>query len=326
MTVRLATASAQSHSPLESGASSTLTCALVNNMPDGAFDATERQYLSLLEEASGPNELEVRRYTMSGVPRGEHTSVRIGEEYLPLANLYLDAPDFLIVTGSNPIEAHLQDELYWDDLFELLTWSRSRVRSTLLSCLSAHAALTVYDDIARVRLPTKCTGVFSQDVDVAHPLTAGLDPEIELPHSRWNSVPREALELAGYAVVVQSETTGWGIAAREEDGHQLVLVQGHPEYDPSSLLREYRRDASRYVHHERDDLPYLPYHCVSEEDWKPLERTHNEILDGARDPLLIDHYPFDEVAARAPWPWRSMATRFYSNWMRGTSPVSELVD
>jgi hypothetical protein len=43
---------------------------LVNNMPDGAFDATERQYLGLLEEGSGSRRLEVRRYTMSGVPRG----------------------------------------------------------------------------------------------------------------------------------------------------------------------------------------------------------------------------------------------------------------
>jgi len=326
VSVRLATASAQSHSPGENASVSRLTCAFVNNMPDGAFDATERQYLSLLEEASGPNELEVRRYTMIGVPRGEQTSDRIAKEYIALSNIYLDAPDLLIVTGSNPIETHIEDEPYWDDLFELLTWSRHRVRSTLLSCLSAHAALTVYDDIARVRLATKCTGVFSQDVDGAHPLTAGLELEIDLPHSRWNSVPREFLENAGYAVVVQSETTDWGIATREEEGHQLVLVQGHPEYDPSSLLREYRRDAGRYVHHQRDDLPYLPYHCASEEDWKSLERIHNEIMDGARDPLLIDQYPFDEVAARAPWPWRSMATRFYSNWVRGASPVSELVD
>ena len=97
-----------------------------------------------------------------------------------------------------------------------------------------------------------------------------------------------------------SEDTGWGVAAREEDGHQLVLVQGHPEYDPSSLLREYRRDAGRYVRGERDDLPFLPYHCVSPEDWDRLERIHHEIIDGARDPRLIDDYPFDEVGdARA---------------------------
>jgi homoserine O-succinyltransferase len=284
-------------------------------MPDGAFDATERQYVGLLEDGSGATELEVRRYTMDGVPRGKQTSQRIADEYFPLTDIYLHPPDFLIVTGSNPIEVQIRDELYWADLAELLTWSRQHVGSTLLSCLSAHAALTVFDGIERVRLPTKCTGVFSQDVEVGHPLAVGLEAEILLPHSRWNSVPQEALERAGYEVIVRSETTGWGVASRQEGESQLVLVQGHPEYDPSSLLREYRRDAGRYVHQERDDLPFLPYHCVATEDWGPLEAIHNEIIDGARNPLLIDNYPFDEVGARAPWPWRSMAQRFYSNWL-----------
>jgi homoserine O-succinyltransferase/O-acetyltransferase len=298
-----------------------LRCSLVNNMPDGAFDATERQYLSLLEDGSGTTEIEVSRFTMPGVPRGDHTSARIAEEYLPLADIYLNPPDVLIVTGSNPIESRIQDELYWDDLFELLTWARGRVPSTLLSCLSAHAALTIYDDIARVRLPTKCTGVFLQRVEVNQPLTEGLESEILLPHSRWNTVPHEALEKAGYDIVIHSEATGWSVASRNEDGRQLVLVQGHPEYDPSSLLREYRRDAGRYVHRERDDLPFLPYHCVAADDWGPLEDVHREIIQGDRDPALIDSYPFDEVGARAPWPWRPMAQRFYANWL--TSVVQE---
>ena len=316
MTVRLAKAVAHDDSSVDGAENSShLTCALVNNMPDGAFDSTERQYVGLLEEGSGSNALEVRRYTMVGVPRGEQTAPRIAEEYLPLTNIYLEPPDFMIVTGSNPIETDIEDELYWGDLVELLTWSRKHVKSTMLSCLSAHAALTIYDDIARIRLPTKCTGVFSQHVDVNQPLTAGLESEILLPHSRWNSASREALERAGYDVVMHSESTGWGVASRQEEGRQLVLVQGHPEYDPSSLLREYRRDAGRYVHHERDELPCLPYHCVSPEDWESLERTHNEIIHGERDPLLIDHFPFDEVGARAPWPWRSMAQRFYANWL-----------
>lgn len=316
MTVRFAADAARSDSPTESsGSSPRWTCALVNNMPDGAFDATERQFLGLLEEGSGSDVVEVRRYTMSGVPRGEQTSRRIAEQYLPLADGYLDPPDLLIVTGSNPIETRIQDEPYWSDLVELLTWARERVGSVLLSCLSAHAALTVFDGIDRTRLPAKCTGVFSQHVDVGQQLTTGLESEILLPHSRWNSVPRESLEHAGYEVVIHSDATGWGVATREEGGRQLILIQGHPEYDPASLLREYRRDAGRFVHHERDDVPYLPYHCVSPADWGLLERTHHEITQGERDPRLIDQYPFDEVGARAPWPWRTAATRFFANWL-----------
>jgi homoserine O-succinyltransferase len=291
-----------------------LTCAFVNNMPDGAFDATERQYLGLLEDGSKTASIELRRYTVPGVPRGNQTSARIKEQYFPLADIYRDAPDILIVTGSNPIEARIQDELYWDDLAELLPWGREHVRSTLLSCLAAHAALTILDGVDRIRLSAKCTGVFPQLVEVSHPLTAGLEREIVLPHSRWNTVPREALEQSGYDVLVHSEATSWGVASREEEGRQLLLVQGHPEYDPSSLLREYRRDADRFVHYERDDVPNLPYRCVSSDDWEQLERTHRDIVE-TRDPLLLDSYPLAEVAARAPWPWRSNSERFYRNWL-----------
>jgi homoserine O-succinyltransferase len=284
-------------------------------MPDGAFGATERQYLDLLKLGSGHVAVEVRRYAMSGISRGEETSKRIGEEYFPLSDIYLNPPDLLIVTGSNPIEARIQDEHYWDDLVELLRWARCHITSMLLSCLSAHAALTVFDDVARTRMPTKCTGVFSQHVEAGRTLTKGIEPKIVLPHSRWNTVPSQDLELAGYDIVIHSEDTGWSVASREENGRQVVLVQGHPEYDPSSLIREYRRDAGRYVHRERDDLPYLPYHCVSSEDWGPLEHLHREIIEGERDPAIFDGYPFGDVGARAPWTWRSSATRFYANWL-----------
>jgi homoserine O-succinyltransferase len=292
-------------------------------MPDGAFDATERQYVGLLEEASGSLVLEVRRFTLQGVPRGEQTSKRIAEQYLPLADIYLDPPDLLIVTGSNPIEARMQDELYWADLVELLQWSRQEIRSTLLSCLSAHAALTVFDGVARVRLASKCTGVFTQHVEPNHTLTAGFESEIVLPHSRWNTAPREALEVAGYDILIHSDSTNWAVATREEGGRQLVLVQGHPEYDPSSLLREYRRDAGRFVNCEQDVVPCLPYHCVSPEDWGLLEKVQEAMVEGARDPDLIECYPFEEVGARAPWPWRSTAILFYTNWLADAASSKE---
>ncbi|MGA7834252.1 MAG: homoserine O-succinyltransferase [Acidimicrobiales bacterium] len=301
---------------------SRVTCAFVNNMPDGAFDATERQYLGLLEAASGSDVIELRRFTLPGVPRDERTAARIREEYLPFAELYDLTPDFLIVTGSNPIETHLRDEPYWDDLVALVRWSKESVPTTLLSCLAAHAALTVFDGIERVRLPGKCTGVFAHVVDVRHPLATGIEPAILLPHSRINGTPEEAVHEAGYEIVAHSETASWAIASRGDDRHRLILVQGHPEYDPSSLLREYRRDAGRYVHHERNDLPFLPFHCAAPEDWMTLEAIHHEIINGQRDPRLLDSFPFDDAGARAPWPWRPMAQQFYTNVLAGVLSAS----
>ncbi len=315
MTVRLVVGEARNSSLVEDDDEARISCAFVNNMPDGSFDATERQFMGLFDRASKAKNIDVRRYAMDDIPHHDQTARRIAEEYLPWTDIRLNPPDVLVVTGSNPVELHIENEPYWDDLAELLSWARTKVRSMLLSCLSAHAALTIFDDISRIHLLAKCTGVFTQDVQVGHQLTEGIDPEILLPHSRWNSVPGEALKLAGYDLLIHSNATDWGVAVRDEDGHQLLLVQGHPEYDPSSLLREYRRDAGRYVRHESDDLPFLPYHCVSSGDWEVLEHLHKKIIDGDRDPLILDRYPFDEVAARAPWPWHEAAERFYANWL-----------
>jgi len=299
------------------------SCAFVNNMPDGAFDATERQFLDLLETGSGPEVITVRRYALSGVPRGERVAARIATDYLPVETMLGDRPDILIVTGSNPVEERIEDEPYWTDLSDLLTWGSEHVQSMLLSCLSAHAALTVFDGIARERLTSKCAGVFPQDVDTAHPLGVGLEPRITLPHSRTSTVAEEHLRAAGYRIAVRSDAVGWAVATRQVGVAQVVLVQGHPEYDPSSLLREYHRDVRRYAQHERDELPILPWHCVGPEDWGELEHLHEVITGGKRDPELVAAYPFDKVGARAPWSWHGAAQRLYANWVNGFSKRSD---
>jgi len=297
------------------------TCAFVNNMPDGAFDATERQYLDLLGAGSGCEVVEVSRYTMGGIPRGERTAARIGEQYLPFGTVTERAPDLLIVTGSNPLARHIEDEPYWDDLAGLLTWSRDEVPSVLLSCLSAHAALAVFDGIERTTLDAKCTGVFPQRAR-PHRLARGLGPQIVLPHSRLNAVAVDHVLSAGYRVALESDAVGWSVITKATTGSEVVLVQGHPEYDPSSLLREYHRDARRYVLGERDDLPCLPLDCVGPDDWEQLRALHDRIVGGERDPALVESFPFEEMGARADWPWRDTAIGLYTNWMAGVTTRS----
>ncbi len=290
-----------------------LKCALVNNMPDAAFCATERQFVSLLEAGSGCDAVVLSRHTMTGVPRGERIRARIAAEYRPLADITSDPPDLLVVTGSNPVEFRIEQEPYWSDLCGLLRWASDNVPAMVLSCLSAHAALAVFDGIERTTLPAKCTGVFAQDADPTHPLAAGFNGPVVLPHSRHNTVPVEAVKAAGYAVALQSEEVGWGVVTRTVGRSEVVLVQAHPEYDPSSLLREYSRDVRRYVDHQRDELPCLPRDCVADPDWDRLRELHERVVGGERHPGLVADFPFEEVGARAPWPWRSTALRFYTN-------------
>jgi homoserine O-succinyltransferase len=288
-------------------------CAFVNNMPDGAFDATERQFLDLLETSSGAKVIEVRRYAVEGVPRGERVAARIAEMYSPTSDIYIDPPDLLIVTGSNPLEHEIRDEPYWAELSELISWSSDNVSCVVLSCLSAHAALAIFDGLERVHLASKCAGVFTQHVDVAHPLSVGLDKEILLPHSRWSTVATDEVRSAGYHIALESDDVGWSVATKDIGHSTVVLIQGHPEYDPSSLLREYRRDAGRYVRRELDVLPTLPLHCVAPDDWEQLTRLHESIVQGHRNPELVDSFPFEEVGERATWAWRSTAQTLYTN-------------
>jgi homoserine O-succinyltransferase len=288
-------------------------CALVNNMPDAAFGATERQFVGLLEAGSGCETVELSRYTMAGIPRGERVRDRIAASYRALDDIISDPPDLLVLTGSNPIESRIEDEPYWADLHGLLKWGSENVPAMVLSCLSAHAGLAVFDGLERTTLPAKCTGVFAQEVNPAHPLAARLHSPVLLPHSRLNTVPVDAVLDAGYAVLLQSEEVGWSVATKTVGRSDVVLVQSHPEYDPTSLVREYARDVRRYVGHERDELPCLPTDCVIGTDWERLRLLHTRVIGGERDPSLVAAFPFDEVGARAPWPWRGAALRLYAN-------------
>jgi homoserine O-succinyltransferase len=288
------------------------TCALVNNMPDAAFGATERQFMGLLNAGSGSETVVVTRHTMVGVPRGERIRARIAAEYRPLEDITSNPPDLLIVTGCNPIESRIEDEPYWSDLHNLLKWGSENVPTMVLSCLAAHAALAVFDGIDRTTLPVKCTGVFAQEADPTHPLAAGFDGPLVLPHSRLNAVPAETVAAAGYAVALQSEEVGWSVVSKAVGTSQVVLFQAHPEYDPSSLVREYGRDVRRYAGHERDELPCLPRDCVTGPDWDELCRLHEQV-EGSRDPALVAAFPFDEIGARAPWRWRGAALCMYVN-------------
>jgi homoserine O-succinyltransferase/O-acetyltransferase len=163
--------------------------------------------------------------------------------------------------------------------------------------------------------PAKRTGVFAQDANPAAQLTAGMQEPVLAPHSRLNDVSLGAVERAGYELALSNPEVGWTAISATRRGSELLLLQGHPEYDPHSLLREYRRDANRYLTGERDTLPVLPLHCVGPEDWPALQALHEQVCHGRRDPALMATFDFEGAGHRAPWSWRPTATALYRNWI-----------
>ena len=294
-----------------------LQAALVNNMPDAAFLPTERQFLGLLEagaEARGVT-IEVRRYAFSALARGPKVVEHMAGRYFPLSDLWSSHPDLVVVTGSEPKGETLETEPFWPETVRLLDWADRRPTSVLLSCLAAHLALRALAGPDRILLPAKRTGVFAHRIARASGLTAGMGPSALVPHSRLNDVPLRAVERAGYDAVLATPEVGWTAAVGRLGPSDLLLLQGHPEYEPSSLLREYRRDALRYLSGERDQPPVLPPGCVGATDVAAIEALHRRVLSSPRDPEAFAAFEFEAAAARVPWTWRPTATQLYANWV-----------
>ena len=204
----------------------------------------------------------------------------------------------------------LPSEAYWPALDELLWWARAAVPVTVLSCLAAHGALWSFDSLARQALPQKCTGVFPQVLDPADPLVQGVGPAA-FAHSRWNDVPASALVEKEYRVVAGSEA-GWTVAVAERGRSLFVLFQGHPEYEPLTLLREHRRDARRYLSGQ-GAYPRSPVGYVDAEGEALLARFAERATSGAPDPVLMDHFPFHEVAGHVRAGWKDASRKLATN-------------
>ena len=289
----------------------------VNNMPDAAFQATERQFLALLGNEAGGAPLEVERYALAQVPRSAAMRRQLARSYRPVGELVADPPDGLVVTGTEPRAERLRDEPYWPALSDLLAWATGTVPAVMCSCLASHAVLEALHGIERRRLRKKLSGVYGQVVrrgthPVTDRLTAGLG-EVVLPHSRLNDVPARAIAGAGYTVVLEGPDCGWSAAVGERDGRLLLLLQGHPEYSRTTLLREYRRDVRRYLAGSLPAHPALPEGYLDAAGQRLLEAFRAEC---ERDPSrAVDAFPFDEAASHVAADWLDASTRLVRNWL-----------
>lgn len=287
--------------------------ALVNLMPDAAFEDTHRRFSDLVHSGSREVDLELRCYRLAQMSRWERPVARRAS-YQDVECLYRDPPDALVVTGTEPVSAELTEENFWSPLAELVRWATATVPSALMSCLAAHATLLALDDAMRRPLAEKRSGVFSQAVDRSHVLGKGLSAMAAFPHSRWNEVPGSALRNLGYDVVVGAEVDEWTVAAREHAGRMLVLVQGHPEYEPATLLREYRRDLRRFAEGSASVCPQVPVGYLDAAGEEEL-RGWRAAIGRTPPPDWKRDFPLDALLGHVVPSWSRDATRFFANWI-----------
>lgn len=294
-----------------------LVIALVNNMPDSALQTTERQFRELLCDAGAGHEVRLRLFSFAEVPRDPGGRALVADRYEPIDRLWEGGFDGLIVTGAEPRTPTLRDESYWRSLTRLIDWADDAGVSTVWSCLAAHAAVLHLDGIERRRMPAKLSGVFACARVADHPLLAGMPESWRLPHSRHNTLEPAALAAAGYEVLSASDEVGADTFVRRRGGRSgalFVFYQGHPEYDPGALFREYRRDVGRFLAGTAETYPEMPRGYFDPEATRMLDGFRARVLRERR-PELLDEFPGVEARERLAHLWHDVAVRLYANWL-----------
>jgi homoserine O-succinyltransferase len=288
-----------------------LTIGLINNMPDAALQATERQFMRLLRRAAGDIRIDFHCFSLPSVKRSQPLQWRIDQQYSDIADLDRLRLDGLIVTGAEPAAASLAEEPFWPELASIVDWAKTNTRSTIWSCLAAHAAVLHLDGIERRRLDAKCSGIYDCFGVADHWLTDGLPSPFRVSHSRLNELRADDLTQRGYQLLTLSPDGGVDMFARQLRS-QFIFFQGHPEYEALSLEREYLRDIARFLGHERDTYPAIPagyFDADTEERLAAFEMRARAERRPALSMELPDRTLRPDVAAG------SAATVIFRNWL-----------
>lgn len=189
--------------------------------------------------------------------------------------------DGMIITGA-PVEMLSFEEVnYWEELTEIMEWSKQHVTSTFHICWAAQAGLYHHYGVKKYAVDEKIFGVYPHTLTKQHvPLLRGFDEMFFVPQSRHTEVRREDIEaIEELEILSESEETGIYIVATK-DGKQ-IFVTGHSEYDPDTLKFEYDRDRAKGL---EIDVPK-------------------------------NYFPGDNPERIPLSTWRAHANLLYSNWL-----------
>jgi homoserine O-succinyltransferase len=254
-----------------------LRIAIMNLMPTKVV--TETQLLRLL--GNSPLQVDITllhpaSYRSKNTPK---------EYFLKFYNTFEEVRhqyfDGLIITGA-PVE-HLpfEEVAYWEELCQVMDWSRKHVFSTLHICWGAQAGLYHHYGVPKYALPEKLFGAFPHRVKSRFiPLFRGFDDVFYAPHSRHTEVRREDIErVPELNIVADSDQAGVYIAMTAT-GRQ-IFVTGHSEYDAETLKLEYDRDVAK----------------------------------GLRIAVPQNYFPQDDPAQPPLVRWRGHANLLFTNWL-----------
>ena len=251
---------------------------LILNLMPTKID-TETQLSRLL--GNTPLQVEIELMHMES-----HKSKNTSEEHLlafykQFSDVKESYYDGMIITGAPVEKMEFEEVDYWQELCEIMEWSKSHVQSTLHICWGAQAGLYYHFGVKKYLMEEKLSGVYAHKVDYKKSiLFRGFDDIFYVPHSRYTTVDRAEIEaVKGLRVLSSSE--GAGVYAVSTPQGRQIFLTGHSEYDADTLNKEYTRDKKAGIN------PKIPEHYFpNDDDTKP--------------PVIT---------------WRGHATLLFTNWL-----------
>ena len=169
------------------------------------------------------------------------------------------------------------------------------------------------DDIRRQKLPRKLTGVYEFERTSDHALLRGITEPVGIAHSRLNGLAASELVAHGYEMLTHS--TQAGVDAFVKKYRSLfVFLQGHPEYEPDNLYREYRRDMTRYLTGQQPTCPALPENYFEPQTAFALNAFAEEARSAGTIELL-ERLPAIETVGPRRAGSGAAAARLFRNWV-----------
>lgn len=254
-----------------------LKIVILNLMP--LKEDTEVQLLRCL--SNSPIQVDITFLTTASYVGKNTKASHLDQFYLTYHDIKNQKFDGMIITGAPVEQMDFEEVEYWDELVNIMDWSKKNVTSTLHICWGAQAGLYYHFGINKLPLEEKLFGVFSHQVHHRKvPLVRGFDDLFYAPHSRHTTISKE--EVANnpeLTILAESEEAGI-LMVMAAEGKQ-IFITGHPEYDRRTLDKEYKRDKAKNL---------------------PIQMPKN-------------YYPDNQEDLRPQMLWRAHSNAIYSNWL-----------
>lgn len=250
---------------------------LLNLMP--LKEDTELQILRSLSNT--PLQVDVTFVMVSSHEAKNTPTSHLNQFYNRFGEIRDERFDGFIITGAPVEQIPFEEVDYWEELKQIMEWTKTHVTSTLHLCWGAQAGMYYHFGIDKKPLPEKAFGLFWHKVlNRKIPLVRGFDDCFLAPHSRHTEVPMDAVrDDERITVLAESDEVGLFLAMAD-DGRQ-IFVMGHPEYDRVTLDGEYKRDLSK----------------------------------GLEIAMPKNYYPDDDPEKTPLLKWRATANNLYTNWL-----------